>query len=112
MSWPVGVYKINNNAVDIDFVGCKHGVMMENDYFIFNFFTSLFENDRRSGEFQKQAWEAILISTISPQGRDLIGSHFTISKGPHWPANQLLYYHHHQQGRTPKVINTTKQNSV
>ena len=41
MSWPVGVYKINNNAVDIDFVGCKHGVMMENDYFIFIFFKSL-----------------------------------------------------------------------
>jgi len=54
MSWPVGVYKINNNAVDIDFVGCKHGVMMENDYFIFKFFTSLFENDRCSGELQNR----------------------------------------------------------
>lgn len=74
MSWPVGVYKINNNAVDIDFVGCKHGVMMEkNDYFIFKFFTSLFENDRRSGELQNRLGKQYWFKYFHQKGGILIG---------------------------------------
>lgn len=72
----------------------------------FQFFHVAIENDRRSGEFSEQAWEAILISSISPEGRDLIGNCFTILKRDPI-GRQLSVHHHHQQGRTPKVIALT-----
>jgi len=84
MSWPVGVYKINNNAVDIDFVGCKHGVMMEKMITLFSNFSRRYLRMIGAQVSFRTGLGSNIDLILSPEGRDfnwLLS--FTILKNIH-----------------------------